>query len=340
MTTRLNILDLFCGIGGFSTGFEFAGHTTIAGVDFDPIALTSFQANHPHAEAHCMDVREFAATVASRYRGVVNTVLASPSCKAYSTANRLKVGAGGDEATAGIAIVEVVRAIEPQFVVVENVRAYIESDTFRSVQQQLEAMGYRATIAVVNAADLGVPQERIRAIARFERDGARELPPPCGVPTTIPGCYPKVEQVGWQAVTADLFDTLHVEQVTDGQSRFLNRFALLPTDRPMLIRRTGINVNTGQPRAGDRPAHTVVALGHNRCWLLWSIVYFLHEPEQGGVWWSGAIFLRPSIEFYARIQTFPDRYKHHPEPHNAMRGIGNAVPPMLSAAIARSLQKL
>ena len=44
------VADLFCGIGGFSKGFEKAGFEIIFGLDNWKIALETFKNNHKKAE--------------------------------------------------------------------------------------------------------------------------------------------------------------------------------------------------------------------------------------------------------------------------------------------------
>lgn len=45
-TTNLNIIDLFCGCGGFSLGFERAGFEILLGIDIWKDALLTFSHNH------------------------------------------------------------------------------------------------------------------------------------------------------------------------------------------------------------------------------------------------------------------------------------------------------
>lgn len=53
------VMDLFCGTGGFSKGFENAGEFRVVyGIDILPIAIKTFRANHPTAYSICGDIRE------------------------------------------------------------------------------------------------------------------------------------------------------------------------------------------------------------------------------------------------------------------------------------------
>ena len=43
---KFNVIDLFCGAGGLSLGFQQAGFNIIVGVDNEPVALETFEYNH------------------------------------------------------------------------------------------------------------------------------------------------------------------------------------------------------------------------------------------------------------------------------------------------------
>ena len=47
---KYNVIDLFCGCGGLSKGFEMAGYQTLLGVDFNQPALDTFLHNHNNSK--------------------------------------------------------------------------------------------------------------------------------------------------------------------------------------------------------------------------------------------------------------------------------------------------
>ena len=47
MDGRYNIVDLFCGVGGLSLGFNLNGYKTIFANDIDKDASNTFKLNHP-----------------------------------------------------------------------------------------------------------------------------------------------------------------------------------------------------------------------------------------------------------------------------------------------------
>jgi site-specific DNA-cytosine methylase len=54
--TNISVVDLFCCIGGFSTGCVAAGHRIVLAIDNDRIALDSHAANHPLCAHECMEL--------------------------------------------------------------------------------------------------------------------------------------------------------------------------------------------------------------------------------------------------------------------------------------------
>ena len=53
-----NAIDLFCGCGGLSCGFERAGVNILLGIDNDKMALNVFEHNHKKAKSICGDITE------------------------------------------------------------------------------------------------------------------------------------------------------------------------------------------------------------------------------------------------------------------------------------------
>lgn len=55
-TKKYNVLDLFCGCGGLSKGFEMAGYHILLGVDFNAPALKTYEFNHKGSKTLCGDL--------------------------------------------------------------------------------------------------------------------------------------------------------------------------------------------------------------------------------------------------------------------------------------------
>lgn len=57
---KINVLDLFCGCGGLSLGFEQAGYNIVMGIDVWPDALRSYGFNHKDSKTMEADLSELA----------------------------------------------------------------------------------------------------------------------------------------------------------------------------------------------------------------------------------------------------------------------------------------
>lgn len=54
MKKKYNVIDLFCGCGGLSKGFEMAGYNIILGVDFNKPALETYEYNHKNSNRYML----------------------------------------------------------------------------------------------------------------------------------------------------------------------------------------------------------------------------------------------------------------------------------------------
>lgn len=82
----MKVIDLFCGAGGFSEGFELAGFKIILGIDNWQLACDSFKLNHPNAKVQCMDI----ADVNPGNLPKAEIIIGSPPCKEFTSLNLKK----------------------------------------------------------------------------------------------------------------------------------------------------------------------------------------------------------------------------------------------------------
>jgi len=60
---KYNVLDLFCGCGGLSLGFEMSGYNILLGIDMWEDALKTYKYNHKNSRTLCADLSDLSPVV-------------------------------------------------------------------------------------------------------------------------------------------------------------------------------------------------------------------------------------------------------------------------------------
>ena len=160
----LKVLDLFSGIGGFSLGFERAGMETVAFCEYEEHAQKILRKHWPDVPIY-KDVRTLDG---KQFRGSVDVVCGGFPCQPHSTAGRRN--ASSDDRDMWQDTARLVREVQPQYCVFENVRGLLTSESgwyFAEVLFDLSEAGYVVEWFVIPAAAVGAPhlRERVWIIA-------------------------------------------------------------------------------------------------------------------------------------------------------------------------------
>lgn len=171
----LNHLSLFAGIGGLDLGLERAGSTTVGQVELDPYC-TEVLANHwPEVPRHD-DVRTAPDWWLGEQRPEVHIVSGGFPCQPFSS---LGLGLGVGDARWGWPwMADVIRAVRPRYVVVENVpRLLRDADAFGWILGDLHQLGFDAEWSIVPACamDASHARERLLLVA-YPAGGNGEQP--------------------------------------------------------------------------------------------------------------------------------------------------------------------
>jgi DNA (cytosine-5)-methyltransferase 1 len=205
------VLDLFCGAGGFSLGFEWAGYDVLAGVDVDETALDTFAANHDARAIECDLATVDPETFAHEYDihpSNVNVIIGGPPCQGFSTA---QANRDPDDPRNNLVFrfARYVDHYQPESFVMENVTGITSIDDGETVEllcEDFRQAGYSVEYATLNAADYGVPQKRRRVFFVGQQDGEPAFPEPTHAPS---------EEIDEPTVTA-LDDALRTPTALEG----------------------------------------------------------------------------------------------------------------------------
>ncbi|RAJ61673.1 DNA (cytosine-5)-methyltransferase 1 [Streptomyces sp. Amel2xB2] len=365
-------VDLFSGAGGLSHGLRLAGWTTAAAVDFDERALETHAANFPGMSL-CMDLgnpkeRDRLEEILEPARGKIDLVAGGPPCQPFSRAGRSKIrslvehhGRDSHDRRKELwsAYLDVVKRIKPRAVLMENVPDMGLGDDFfviRTIEQQLEELGYATQVRLVDAWRYGVPQHRKRLIL-LARNDVEEFRWQAEVPdekrTTLReaiGDLPSLRVVPLERVGAR---EMGYDKSVEGLSEFakdMRKRAPAGVVWDHMTRRVrnddwiifdGMTAKTLYPDIDPKLQRYSAEQFTDRYkrldWTDLSRSITAHIAKDG--YW----YIHPSqnrtltVREAARVQTFPDRFRFAGTRSDAFRQIGNAVPPLLGKAAASVL---
>lgn len=181
---KVSVVDLFCGAGGLSYGLKMSGMGVSAGIDIDPCCRHPFEAN-VGSRFLKMDVSSMdPGFLSSLYPGNSVRVLAGCApCQPFSSYTQ---GMDRDRWGALARYADLVRAVRPDVIAMENVPGLARRPVFQKYLRTLKACGYHADYRVVNCADYGVPQNRRRLVLLASRyPGIRVAGPAPGPRPTV-----------------------------------------------------------------------------------------------------------------------------------------------------------
>lgn len=320
-------IDLFAGAGGLSLGLKMAGWDVRVAVEYDATAVETHRKNMPEVLHVCDDVRDIDFTT---YAGAIDLVAGGPPCQPFSVSGK-QMG-HLDVRDMVPEFIRAVREIKPRAFLLENVNG-LTLTRFRPYLDErlhdLEALGYDVHWKVLNAADYGVPQKRLRLFIVGLPHGT-----PFSFPSPTHGPHTSKK---YQTVRQALANVPHDEP---------NRAKVVLAKNPILRKSpyAGMLLNgKGRPLNMDAPSLTIPATaGGNRTHILDpdGILKKYHEHlSSGGSPQSGVLHecRRLTVRESARLQTFPDWFEFIGRRNQHYAQIGNAVPPDLAKVVGTAV---
>lgn len=163
--SKLKVLDLFSGIGGFSLGLErTGGFETVAFCEIEPFCRKVLSKHWPTVKQY-EDVRTLTAERLKADGISVDVICGGFPCQDISEAGK-RCGLSGQRSGLWSEIVRLSSEIRPQFIIVENVSNLL-SLGMGDILGDLASIGFDAEWHSISATWLGAPhiRERIWIIA-------------------------------------------------------------------------------------------------------------------------------------------------------------------------------
>lgn len=163
-------VDLFAGLGGFTEAAMNAGHSVVWAANHWPAAVAVHERNHPGVVHSCQDLQQADFTRVPSH----DVLMASPACQGHSYARGVDLPRHDALRCTAWAVVTAAEVHRPPLVVVENVAGFLEWVLFPAWVDALKRLGYQVEWHLLDAADFGVPQNRVRLFV-VARRGRRPL---------------------------------------------------------------------------------------------------------------------------------------------------------------------
>jgi len=187
---EIKFIDLFCGTGGFSKGFENCKkveYKAVLGLDVLPVAISTFKLNHPEAFCISNDIRK----VRRHYivdnmrirRKDIDLIIGGPPCQGFSSIRPFR-SSNDDDPRNNLfeEFASFVNYFRPKAFVMENVvglATHKNGETMEILEECFHKIGYETNWMILNAANFGVPQKRERLIIiGVERGNSIVFPEP------------------------------------------------------------------------------------------------------------------------------------------------------------------
>lgn len=316
-----NSIDLFCGAGGLSYGFEQAGFKTLYAVEFNEVYAKSYKLNFPDVDVFCGDIRSISdkdiEEIGKKYS--IDIIIGGPPCQGFSLAGNIgRRFLEDDRNRLFLEYFRFVRIIRPRMFVLENVASMITHNhgaTIKEIQSIFESIGYNIQYKVLNAVNYSVPQERRRvfivgicdnSIFKYPNESGRII----SIKEAI-GDLPRLESGEKSPIplhnamkhSAQMLQKM--SYVRDGGNR---------EDIPENIRPQTGDIRKYVRYNSQKPAFCVTG----------DMRKIFHYSQNRAL----------TCRELARLQTFPDDYIFYGSTIEIQQQIGNAVPCNLAKAVA------
>jgi len=366
---KLNVIDLFCGCGGLSEGFEDAGFNIVAGNDIDKDMIESYKLNHPKSKAISGDISKLSSERilenTNFLKKDIDLISGGPPCQGFSTVGYRRENDSRNKLF--YQFLRIVKEMDPKAFVMENVPGLLSMQKGKVkeiIKEEFENLGYNVKYAILKAEEYGVPQKRRRVFfvghkfmdKEFDFPKPTHGPKPKGQLTLISSNLKPFLTV-WDAIgdlpsieSGEASEIYNKEPFTEFQKFLRNSQKVLkehkaPNHTEVMIKRMQ-HIKQGQNHS-NLPKELQLSSGYpniygrlianepadtitGNCGCISAPGRFIHSFNHRAI----------SVREAARLQSFRDSKQFVGSQVKKYKQVGNAVPPLLAKALALEVRKL
>jgi DNA (cytosine-5)-methyltransferase 1 len=347
-----DFISLFAGAGGLDIGLEAAGWNCRYASDIDDAAVATMQVNQSartlinrrpvfdgtfieKADVRTLKGKDILGSIGAR-RGEIPLLAGGPPCQSWSSAGH-QLGFQDPRGRLWSDFVRLADELDVRFMLFENVRGLLTArgedgvpgSALTTIRSKLLEVGFHTTVSLLNAADYGIPQRRVRLFIIGYRSGDEpSFPLPTHGKTLADA---DVDRRPWVSMRKALAE---IAPISEGE--IIRPSGKLRGELEQLEPGTGVK-SMGKPEATrpgghwgykqgafvadpSLPARTVTASAQQD---------WIKDPQHG--------IRRLSPRECAALQTFPKDYIWPNKLSDQYRLIGNSVPPGLAMIVGSGL---
>lgn len=342
------IIDLFCGCGGFSKGFEDAGFEVALAIDNWNDAIETFNINHKRPVGVTKNIYDFTNDEIKMFANDNNVVgiIGGPPCQGFSMVGKREES--DERNTLYLQYVRFVEQIKPEFFILENVKGLLtlKKGYFKKeIIERFSTLGYNVTCKVLRACDYGVPQKRERVFfVGLRKDKFKDK--------VFNYPLPQEHIVSTKEALSDLPSLDNNDNPTEYKTQPQNNFQKLMRSNSIIIKNNEVtnhseqtkkiismipdggnikslpeeyykvrNYSSAFKRMNSKEPSTTIDCGHRN--------YFHYKENR-----------IPTVRESARIQSFSDDFEFLGSKTSQYTQVGNAVPPLLAQAMANAIKNM
>lgn len=341
MKKKYNIIDMFCGCGGFSQGFKEENFEVLAGIDFKDDFLQTYSNNFKSSKVYNYDLSN-ESFIKKLPRSDV--IIAGPPCQGFSLTGPRNINDPRNKLY--LSVFKALEINRPKAFVIENVRGLMtmwNGKVFNEIIKKFNRAGYNVNYSLLNSADYGVPQIRFRAfIVGLRKDLGKKFEFPLKDHT-------KDNYVSCEEAIGDLPELkngpekeikLKIKPKTFFQKYVMDSINII-NHEPTIHKKFVIDTIKLVPEGGNYknlPKGMGLSRKFNEAWTRYHSKKPSRTIDTGHrnhfhYKWNRV----PTIRENARLQSFKDSFIFFGSKTSQNIQVGNAVPPLLAKKIAAKL---
>lgn len=341
------IIDLFCGCGGLSLGFEEAGFEPLLAIDMWDDAVKTYNYNRVNKVAECKDITLLTNNELKKINknNDIVGIIGGPPCQGFSTVGKRDINDPRNKLY--LEYCRIVECIKPKFFVLENVKGLLtlSNGMFKDdICKRFSNLGYKVNYQILNAKDYGVPQHRERVFFvgiknvdfKFPNKKNTEALTCLDAISDLPALDNNKEHINVEYEYTKKPTNQYQFNMRKGSKMIFNHQQTIHTEQTIKIismipdggglkdiSKKYWNVrkyNKAFERMSSKKPSNTVDTGHRN--------YFHYKENR-----------IPTVRENARLQSFPDKFIFLGNRMSQYKQVGNAVPVILAKELAKAIAK-